>query len=261
MNQTIQLYQNKDLKLRDYQANDLAKITTQLIGLSSLMGLRELTAMEAVAISDFIAEEFKDFTFQEVQHAFKMNAANKLLDSKGEKAKPYGSLNIDYVGTVLGLYREHRTKELRRINKAAPIPEKSQEQKDIELKQLMNEVFDEMNEHYKNGVLSFSFNNGIKYYGCLKYFNMLPDYKKRQIEVAKELWGKAKEMTLNSYMGSLDSNSRKIIAHLNDSKTPLSNDLLEKVRISTENNYKGLLVNKCLTDFSEFYDDLNECKN
>lgn len=255
MSQAIQLHQSADLKLRDFQTNDLAKITTTLIGLSSLMGLRELGATEAIAISDFIAEEFKDFTLQEIQNAFKMNTAGKLLDNANEKTKPYGSFNIDYVGTVLALYRTHRTNELRKVNKALPMPEKSQEQKDAELKSVMEEIFQEMNNYYKQGMTSFTFNNGIKFYGCLKYFGIMPDYK------SPELWERAKQSILLSYMNNADRESRPLIAYIKDSKAPLSDDLKSRVKVSITNTYKGLLVSKCFNDSRELFDDLSECRD
>ena len=242
-------------KLRLFTSGDAKLIVAQFQGLSSLMGLKEVNPQNSKVMLDFVMDEFKDFSFEEIQTAFKMNIAGKLLDSRGEKTKPYGSFNIDYVGTVLALYRTHRTSELRKINKASPMPEKSQEQKDAELKSVMEEIFQEMNQHYKNKVMSFSFHNGVKYFGCLKYFGMMPEYK------SHSLWAKAKDITFNSYLGSMDSSSRKILSHLKDSKHPLSDELLEKVKVSTNNNYKGLLVNKCLTDLSDMFDDLNECRD
>lgn len=254
MNQAIQLHQGTDLKLRDFQPSDLVNITTTLIGLSTLMGLRELTGLEAVAISDFIAEEFKDFTLEEVQNAFKMNSAGKLLDPKGEKTKPYGSLNIDYVGTVLALYRTYRTNELRKINIAAPIPMKTEEQKDAILKQVMAEIFDEMNTLYQNNRIKFTYSAGIKFYGCLKYYNMMPDYK------SAELWEKSKRMMMDKLMLTLDKQNRIMIAYLKDSKLSVSYDIKNKVRIGIEGNYKGLLASKALEDFQDMCDNLEEVK-
>jgi len=130
MNHSIQLHQSENIKLRDYKDHDLVKITTQLIGLSSLLGLKELGAKESVLMADFITDQFKELTIEEVSEAFKMNVSGRLLDSKGEKTKPYGTLNVDYVGTVLALYRVNKSNELRKINKAAPIPMKTEEQKE-----------------------------------------------------------------------------------------------------------------------------------
>ena len=254
MNQAIQLHQGTDLKLRDFEASDLVKITTTLIGLSSLMGLRELSGLEAVAISDFITGEFKDFTLEEVQNAFKMNASGRLLDAKQEKVKPYGSLNIDYVGTVLALYRTYRTNELRKVNKAAPVPEKTQEQKDNELKQVMNEVFNEMNDLFKKKEFKFSVHDGVKYYGCLKYYKLMPAY------YDKSLWAKAIEQEKLKYVNSFDANSRKATAFLIDSKASTSDEVKERVTISVKNRYRSLLASKCVEQFKDMCDDLNEVK-
>ena len=134
------------------------------------------------------------------------------------------------------------------------MPDKTEEQKESELKLVMDEIFDEMNEHYKKGVTSFSFNNGIKYFGCLKYFDMMPDYK------SAKLWNKAKESVISIHMCSLDKEGRSIIAYIKDSKAPLSDELKERVRISTVNSYKGLLVSKCLNDYRDISDDLLDCR-
>ena len=52
-------------------------------------------------------------------------------------------------------------------------------------------------------------------------------------------------------MGSLDNESRNIISFLKDSKVSISNDLYEKVKVSTTNNYKGLLVSRYLSELRE----------
>tara|TARA_R110000744_G_scaffold357580_2_gene464443 strand:+ start:3041 stop:3805 length:765 start_codon:yes stop_codon:yes gene_type:complete len=254
MTEIIKVVQ-ENKKLRLFTSSDAKLIVAQFQGLSSLMGLKEVNPQNSKVMLDFVMDEFKDFSFEEIQTAFKMNIAGKLLDSRGEKTKPYGSFNIDYVGTVLALYRTYRTNELRKVNKASPMPEKSQEQKDAELKSVMEEIFQEMNNYYKQGMTSFTFNNGIKFYGCLKYFGIMPDYK------SPELWEKAKQSILLSYMNNADRESRPLIAYIKDSKAPLSDDLKSRVKVSITNAYKGLLVSKCFNDSRELFDNLLECRD
>lgn len=252
MNHSIQLHQSENIKLRDYKDHDLVKITTQLIGLSSLLGLKELGAKESVLMADFITDQFKELTIEEVSEAFKMNVSGRLLDSKGEKTKPYGTLNVDYVGTVLALYRVYKSNELRKINKAAPIPMKTEEQKELELKTTMDEIFDELNTLFKQNILKYSVHNGVKYYGCLIYFNLL------RPESDRELWNKAIEQEKLKYVGSFDTDSRKAVAYLMDSKGATKNDINKRVDISVKNRYKNLLASKCILELKDFYDDLND---
>lgn len=255
MNELIRIHESTK-KLRLFTPEDWTRVALQFQGLSKLMGLKDIPPESCKFMIDFVKEEFKDFSFSEIENALKFNLAGKLE----EKVQPYGQFNINYLSDVLILYRKKRQKELSKNIKLFQMPEKTQEEKDNELKQVMDEVFDELNDHYKNKVTSFSFINGVKYYGCLKYFSMMPNYKEKQRKTADDLWVNAKKATSDSYMGSLDSESRKIIAYLKDSKTPISDELLSKVQVATTNNYKGLLVTHCLNEFKEVYDDLIEAK-
>ena len=265
-------------KLRDFTSNEWGAISVQFQGLSSFMGLKELSPENTKAMIDLVLDEFKDFSFDEIQKAFKMNISGKLLDSRGEKTKPYGSFNIDYVGTVLALYRTYGTNEIRKINKAAPMPEKSQEQKNAEIKSTMDEIFKELNIAFKNNEVKkrgflFYDNYAIKYYGCLKYFNILPEYKGDQIDLPKELWEKAKQMRINHLKlevvkivesADLMDKSKRIkynamIACITNPKATVSDELRNKCISAVKSNYESLLVSKCLIDLSDMFDDLNDC--
>lgn len=253
---------NEHKKLRAFTPEDWGSIAIRFQGLSSFMGLKELSPENTKAMVDFCRDEFIDFSFTEIQTAFKMNLADKLPDSKGEKTIAYGSFNIDYVGTVLGLYRKYRTLELRKVNKAVVV-EKTDIQKKIELDKSMRESFKGMNEYFKSGEASLGTNQAKGYYECLEYFKILPTYTGKQEGVPKELWEKAKQMQMNKLITSssmVSIENRKMIALIKNPKDTVSDELRKKAVSAVKSNYKLLLVSKCLTDYKDMFDDLEEVK-
>jgi len=202
-----------------------------------------------------IEDRYDIWKFNGVRTHFTSNCSNEILEER------YGERAYDRLKEMCNVvkYPSSESKRgkstIRPLNEINEMPEKSQEQKDAELKSVMEEIFQEMNNYYKQGMTSFTFNNGIKFYGCLKYFGIMPDYK------SPELWERAKQSILLSYMNNADRESRPLIAYIKDSKAPLSDDLKSRVKVSITNTYKGLLVSKYFNDSREFFDDLSECRD
>ncbi len=62
------------------------------------------------AITNFLKNQFSDFTFEEIHHAFEMATAHK-FDVNPEH---YNHFNMPYVGRILGAYRDFRMMEIKR---------------------------------------------------------------------------------------------------------------------------------------------------
>ena len=199
-----------------------------------------------------IEDRYDKWKYEGLRTHFTSNCSNDLLQEK------YGERAYDRLKEMCNVIKypastsKRGKSEIKILTTVNDMPEKTEEQKECELKAVMNEIFQELNELYKKKDFKFSDHNGVKYYGCLKYFDLMPDYKD------KELWAKAIEQEKLKHVNSFDSKSRGFMSFLMNPKEPTSKDISEKVTISVKNRYKNLLASKCVRDLEEFYDDLNK---
>lgn len=242
----VYLENRKDLKLREL--NDLTPLRETFRYCLALVGIKKenlpTDAQKAVLI-DFCINNLSSFTVSEIKHAFTLAVAGKLEVD----ANSYQSFNPVFVADILNAYKNYTTKKNYHMKELDEVKEKTQEEKDDINRAMMLDILNELNESFQNKVYLFSYANGIKYYNCLRYFNLMPDYKD------KNLWDKAKKQTIDRFKTSLDKESRSITAYLTKSiETTESNQ--SKARSCNENIYKGLLVEKYLKDTSDFEDSL-----
>ena len=280
MSEAIELHKGQSITVRDFGAAELTKLTTEFIAMSSLLGVKELSAIEAIAIADFVKDQFSTLSFEEIRNAFKMNIAGRLPDNKGDKTKPFGSFNIDYVGTVLSLYREFKKSELRKVNKSPDLPKKGFCQKYLDENSLMNDVFIELNNVFldrgisinnvrhtyfgasvnvvpelKNIKLNYSM--GIKFFGCLDYFGIIP---KHSTQVSKELWEQSKEIKLKELSFEFNRESILLSNLIRNPNLTVYDEVRNKAKIALTNIYKGLIVKRFLNDSREYFSNLYDAR-
>jgi hypothetical protein len=249
MNELIRLHETTK-KMREYKTDDLVDIIKQFHGLAVLMGLKEISPSECAFMVQFVQKEFKDFSFDEIKEAFMMNLAGKLE----KKVEPYGSFNINYVSNVLVYYRKKRGFQLSEQNRLKQLPEPTEAEKKKQADEMYNEIFIELNEKFKKGVREFTYDENIKYFDCLKNFELMPEYNDAK------LWNDAKEEYLKRLNGSTDRESRKIF-NSKGSTQSLSEKLQSRFKKGATGIYKGFLVTRYLVEICEFCDDLNELIN
>lgn len=250
--QVIELHKGTK-KMRYLSEQDWEHITAEIAGMAMLLNISKITAQEVNFVIDFLKAEAKDISLSEFKYALTLNLSEKME----KKVEAYGSI-INYVGGILAEYRRYRQKHLIR-DKEDFVEISEEEKKKIEI-DLMKDIFDELNEKFKKGLSNFSYIDTVKYFNCLKFYEMMPDYKNRDPEDAKKLWLKSKKILENNYASSIDKESRSITSYLRGHTCDLREDLVKKVSKSRENIYKGLLLNKYINECLDFTEDLNELK-
>jgi len=240
-------------KMRKFSSSDWERVSMEIAGLSVLLGVKNVTDMEVKHVVDFLRAEAKDFSYSEFRHALQLNTGGKF----GEIIKPFGSI-LNYVGAVISEYRKYRSKHL--AQPKTVIVEPTKEEKEEKALNIREEVFNELNDYYKKGQISFTFLNSVKFYDTLEGLGLIPKYKDVNPKIAKELWDEAEVQLKKNFTGSLDKESRSIVSYLNDKGRGLSDALIKRLYRSRVNIYKGLILTYFLKESNEIIDDLNDLR-
>lgn len=242
-------------KMRDFVPNDWEKITKDIIGLASSLGIKEYSSQEIEYIIDFLKQEARDFSFSELKKGVNMAVAGKLTNSKGEEIKPYGSL-LNFIGSVMGAYRKHRARHLASIKKEPTAEEKEalEKKKKENFNQDMEDSFKILRRREKQNNFEFTYSQGIAFYDCLKHFGMMPEYR------SDKLWKQALYMVRDDMKGSKDEDSKAILLSFINPEKGLSPKQYSRKLNATIGHYKRLLLIKFLEEDLKFFESLEQAR-
>ena len=226
----IQLHEGTK-KFRTFKDSEWERIGMEISGLAVLLGVKQITDGEVKYVVDFLKAEAKDFSYSEFKHALHLNTAGRF----GEIIKPFGSI-LNYVGSIISEYRKYRAKYLaKKTPEKVELTEEQKKQAEVDINE---EVFKELCDRFRANKINFTYIDSIKYFNCLKWLNIMPDYKD------KNLWELAKEKLKENYRGSLDKESRLTLSYLEGKEPSLSKELEGRLNKNQINIYKGLLLDR-----------------
>ncbi len=120
---------NKTIKFRDIPADSelWKKVGAALNKASVIIGVPSvLTDQEYFTIKEFLIDEYKDFSAEEIIEAFKKLSSGKIK----VEIDHYGKLSPIYLGAVLRAYKEMRYKAIAEAERNAPKEEKEASEED-----------------------------------------------------------------------------------------------------------------------------------
>lgn len=100
-------------KISTYQNKDMGEIIDLIARWKYMVGVQaEISAMELVAISEYIKSNYGELTIPEIDLAINLSLKNVFpVDNR-----PFGAFSPLYISTILNAYNEYKSKILKEIN-------------------------------------------------------------------------------------------------------------------------------------------------
>ena len=140
-------------KIREYNSEALAKLTSKMSHLSAICGIKEpLSTDMSICIVKFLKENYKDFSYQEIEKAFTEYIKFNLENVK----ENYGVFSPRFVANVLIEYRKLRNKQISLYHRALD------EQKRKQVKEATPEEIEQIEKDYLKVVLFDKYEYAMK---------------------------------------------------------------------------------------------------
>jgi hypothetical protein len=240
-------------KFKDFQNKDWDILAEQISQLAALIGIKNIEPEEINFIIEYLKRS-NDLSYWEFTKALQLNMDRKLP----EYTEHYGAIT-NYIGGVIAQYRRFRAKYLAQHQQKEPElteQEKTEleEKKKEEHNEIMLDILKELDQNFRNGTYLFSEDIGVKYYNCLKYFGLMPEFKD------KERYQKARLKLISKYERSFDKDEQRRVKFLKGEEHDLAQHTQNIVTNQVLNVYRGYLVERVLLEAKDAFDTLYEYK-